>query len=187
MEKQLSLLFEAMQAYGVKAAAHTSTKAAPSESSSSIQIHIDGAARGNPGPAGAGIYLVYKHKAVVKKGLYLGEKTNNQAEYFALVFALLFVNELCEKEKITDAPLHIFSDSELLVRQMNGVYKIKNKELARLKHFIDKQLIKYTYQCTHVMREKNKEADKLANDGVDKKTKIPTAFLKVLAHANLSI
>ena len=191
MEKQLSLLFETMRANVLRqsnaAKPSTPKKDASADTTSPITIHIDGAARGNPGPAGAGIYGVYKHKAVIKKGLYLGEKTNNQAEYLALVLALLYVHELCETENITTAPLHIFSDSELLVRQMTGVYKIKNKDLATLKRFIDLHLKKYTYQFTHVMREKNKEADKLANAGVDKKTKIPASFLKVLAQAELSI
>ena len=191
MEKQLSLLFETMRANIARQASaqrpNTPKKSIPAGAASPITIHIDGASRGNPGPAGAGIYGVYKHKAVIKRGLYLGQKTNNQAEYLALVLALLFAHELCESEKITAPTLHIFSDSELLVRQMTGVYKIKNKDLADLKRFIDHHLKNYSYKFTHVMREKNKEADALANAGVDKKTKIPQAFLTLLAHADLSI
>jgi ribonuclease HI len=152
-----------------------------------LVIHIDGAARGNPGPAGAGIYVTYQNTPILKKGIYLGQKTNNQAEYLALVLAILFVETWCEKEGIKNPFLAFFSDSELLVRQMSGIYKIKNPALVELKKFIDVSLQTYSHKFTHVLREKNKDADKLANLGIDKKTKPPTVFSKILSDYGLSI
>jgi ribonuclease HI len=151
-----------------------------------ITIFIDGAARGNPGDAGAGIFIVGDTIPSLKKGLYLGHKTNNQAEYLALVFALLFTRDLVEKYAITNPHLSIFSDSELLIKQMKGIYKIKNHALAQLKHCAESLLTPYNVQWSHVVREKNKEADRLANLGVDKKSKIPAHFLKILHEHGLS-
>lgn len=152
-----------------------------------LSIYVDGAARGNPGPAGAGIHIFYNTTDILKKGIYLGEKTNNQAEYLALALALFFVEKLCTEHHIINSFLSIHSDSELLIKQMRGEYKIKNEILARLKSIIDSQLTNHTCRFTHVVREKNKEADKLANIGIDKKNKIPVAFMKTLSENGLLI
>ena len=87
-------------------------------------VFTDGASRGNPGLAGAGFVIFDENgKEVAAKGIFLGEKTNNQAEYEALIEALT------EASSIGIKRVKIFSDSQLLVRQMSGIYKIKNKNI----------------------------------------------------------
>ncbi len=152
-----------------------------------FDIYVDGASRGNPGHAGAGIYVVANKKPIIKKGIYLGEKTNNQAEYLALALAVFFVDHYCHEHGIKKPTLSIFSDSELLIRQMKGIYKVKNEILAHLRGFIVEQLNAYTVRFTHVMRENNTHADKLANLGIDKKHKLPTTFAKILSDYGLLI
>jgi ribonuclease HI len=155
--------------------------------SPTLVIYIDGAARGNPGHAGAGIYITYHNDNLLSKGIYLGEKTNNQAEYLALALAVFFAEKVCTENQIHHPQLSIFSDSELLIKQMRGEYKVKNAILAQIKSLIDKLLVKFTYKFAHVRREKNKEADRLANLGVDEKHKIPAAFTKILSESGLLI
>lgn len=139
----------------------------------SWKIFIDGAARGNPGKAGAGIYILDEHhKPLVKEGFFLGEKTNNQAEYLALALAIGFLIELT-KHKTNDIVFTFVSDSLLLVKQMKGEYKVKNPILADIKQVLTKLLAQYKVSFNHVLREKNTIADKLANDGVDRKRKLP--------------
>lgn len=150
-------------------------------------IYVDGASRGNPGPAGAGIYVMYNNEAILEKGIYLGEKTNNQAEYLALALALYFFKNICAEKNVTHPHLTIISDSELLIKQMRGEYKIKNPVLAQIKTVIQSLLDNVSYHCKHVMREHNTQADRLANLGVDKKNKIPTPFLKILSDYGLLI
>src|SRR5579862_8217660 len=92
------------------------------QTASSWRVCIDGASRNNPGPSGAGIFITKNKKAIYEEGFYLGKKTNNQAEYLALVIALFFLHEHAHS---ADA-IHIISDSELLVKQVRGVYKVRN-------------------------------------------------------------
>lgn len=169
MEKQLSFIAQPSSLEPRKISAFT--------------IHIDGAARGNPGPAGAGVVIEQAGSLPIKKGIFLGEKTNNQAEYIALAYALFLIHErqkeLNEKDLIE---LVIYSDSQLLVRQMNKIYKVKDATIALIKKNIDAALRGIRCTFIHVMRTNNKEADKLANIAVDKKIKIPTDFLKILAN-----
>src|ERR1700733_8346426 len=88
-------------------------------------LFVDGAARNNPGPAGAGIYIVCNGTAVAEQGYFLGVKTNNQAEYIALILGLCQIHaHIAQGDTV-----RIFSDSELLIRQLQGVYLIKNREL----------------------------------------------------------
>jgi ribonuclease HI len=141
------------------------------------QLFIDGAARNNPGPAGAGIYIVKNGSEVYKQGLFLGSKTNNQAEYLALLLGLLYVRTCMQPHD----KLLIKSDSELLVRQLNGIYAIKNPELKRIAATIKELLSMIEYTLVHVRREENSVADLLANTGIDKKVPIPEDFLKVMA------
>lgn len=129
-----------------------------------ITIHSDGAARGNPGPAGAGAVLMDENENVIAEVCrYLGDDvTNNQAEYRALLLAL----EEAAKKKPTR--LRIYSDSELMVRQIKGEYKVKNegiKPLFRDAVVLLKKIGNYTIE--YIPREKNKRADKLANLAID--------------------
>ena len=152
-----------------------------------MDIFVDGAARGNPGPAGAGIHISNSTQEI-KEGFFLGEKTNNQAEYLALVLALFLLKQkIDETDKDTGLKnvfLVIHSDSELLIRQLSGLYKIKNPILIKLHGLIKRLLNGVPHKFTHVMREKNKVADRLANEGIDKKKKIPTNFFNFLANLN---
>lgn len=127
-------------------------------------IHTDGGARGNPGPAGIGVVICNEEKKVVAEiSRYIGETTNNQAEYRALLAAI-------EKAKDFDAEEIVFYlDSELVVKQLNREYKVKNQELAPLFVKIYNATLgfkKVTFH--HIPREKNKEADKLANEAMDR-------------------
>lgn len=139
-------------------------------------LYVDGAARNNPGPAGAGLCLFKDGKAIVKKGFFLGSKTNNQAEYYALLLGLFFAREHVTKQD----RLEIFADSQLLVRQINGEYKVKDAELKLLQHAAFKLLMSFSYTIQHVMREDNAHADEMANTGIDKKVKIPDSFITLM-------
>jgi ribonuclease HI len=128
-----------------------------------IVIYSDGAARGNPGPAGAGAVL-QDSKGKVKSEVcrYLGEMTNNQAEYHALLLALN------EAKKLGATRLRIYADSELVVRQINGDYRVKNQGLKPLFQEIMNRLRGVgVYTIEYLPREKNKRADKLANLAID--------------------
>lgn len=151
-----------------------------------LEVFIDGAARGNPGLAGAGIYVIQKSKNIplIKDGFFLSRKTNNQAEYFALLLAAFLTNEKCTKLGLKNVQLTIFSDSELLVKQMSGEYKIKNETLQQLRNSAITLLQNFSFKFVHILREKNKIADKLANLGIDKKTLPPKVFLDFVTSLN---
>lgn len=125
-------------------------------------IYCDGGARGNPGPAGAGAVLYHEGVLVAEISEFLGNRTNNQAEYQALILALKKAKELGAEE------VECYLDSELVVKQIKREYKVKNKDLAPLfleVYNLDLSFKKSSYQ--HIPREKNKEADKLVNLAVD--------------------
>lgn len=129
-----------------------------------IIIHSDGGARGNPGPAGIGAVLNADNGFVLAEiSKYLGETTNNQAEYQALIAGLEKAKELKANE------VECYLDSELVVKQLNREYKVKNAQLAPLflkVHNLSLSFKKISFN--HVRREYNKEADKLANLAMDK-------------------
>ncbi|MFA7049843.1 MAG: ribonuclease HI family protein [Patescibacteria group bacterium] len=130
-----------------------------------IIIFSDGGARGNPGPAGIGAVLYDQEKnKIAEVSKYLGETTNNQAEYRALIEGLKKAKELKAQE------VECFLDSELVVKQLKREYKVKNQELAPL--FLEVYNLSQTFKnikFIHVPREKNKEADRLANLAMDKR------------------
>jgi len=128
-----------------------------------ITIYVDGAARGNPGPAGAGAVLTdSKGKVVAEICRYLGETTNNQAEYRALLLALKRAGDFGALR------VNIFSDSELIVRQISGEYKVKNEGLRPIFQDVMKILRDLgDYNIKHIPRERNKRADQLANLAID--------------------
>lgn len=126
--------------------------------------HTDGGARGNPGPAGYGVSISdSKGNKVAGLSQYLGHQTNNFAEYQALIGALEYAVENGHKA------LKVISDSELMVRQMKGVYKVKDARLRDL-HSRATELIRKLdwFQIEHVLRGHNQEADELANQAMDK-------------------
>lgn len=133
------------------------------------QLNVDGAARNNPGPAGAGICLCKDGVECVCEGYFLGNATNNEAEYQALVLGLL----LARGQVTSEDRIEIFSDSELLVKQILGVYKVKKPELKVWHNKVKNLLSSFSYSIRHVVREDNMRADELANRGIDKKHPIP--------------
>lgn len=167
MEHQLSILRQA------PSSTYTYIK------SSKWKLFIDGASRGNPGPSGSGVYIICNDKPLAEKGIYLGTRTNNQAEYLALALGLFFLKK---ESKHKNTSVVITSDSELLVRQMKSEYRIKDKILQQLKRLIDNLLEDITPTFKHVLRINNKKADALANQGIDKKTPMPKTFQKLLEH-----
>ncbi|MDX1622403.1 MAG: ribonuclease HI family protein [Gemmatimonadota bacterium] len=124
---------------------------------------MDGAARGNPGPAGAGWVVETPEGTVVEDGCaYLGERTNNQAEYEALIRALEAV------DPDSETTLTVYSDSELLVRQLNGEYRVKNPGLLERHRRATRRLSRAAgWTIRHVDREENRDADALANQAID--------------------
>lgn len=126
--------------------------------------HSDGGARGNPGPAGYGVVIQDEAgRKVAALSQYLGHQTNNFAEYQGLIAALEYAIEHGHKS------LKLISDSELLVRQIKGIYKVKNATLQEL-HGRAKELIAELewFSIDHALREHNREADELANQAMDK-------------------
>jgi ribonuclease HI len=130
-----------------------------------LHIHIDGACRGNPGEAGFGIFVASPDGTPVAELYgYLGHATNNVAEYQALIHALRFA--LARAAPI----VRLFSDSELVVRQMSGQYKVKHPDMIPLHREASGLLRKLANaRLTHVRREQNKDADRLANQAVDER------------------
>ena len=147
------------------------------------QLYVDGASRGNPGPSGAGMYILKNGELFKKKGSYLGKRTNNEAEYLALLIGIALV----KKEMNKHDTLHIFSDSQLLINQMNGVYRVKKAELLVLYTIGKKETSDLSVVFQHIMREYNTHADQAANDGIDKKGSLPLAFLHMMRLHNVSV
>lgn len=130
---------------------------------SKLIIYTDGGARGNPGPAAIGVVVGEKHY-----GQQIGRTTNNVAEYKAVIFAMKKAKQLLGKKKTKTMEVEVRSDSELLARQLNGLYKIENRELQLL--FIGIWNLKQDFKkvsFAHVPREKNREADRLVNKALD--------------------
>jgi ribonuclease HI len=135
----------------------------PKQPAAYLIANTDGGARGNPGPAGYGVVIKDQDgKKVAGLSEYLGHQTNNFAEYSALLAALRYAVEHGPKA------LKVISDSELLVKQIRGQYKVKNLGLQEL-HRTAKGLISKLqwFAIEHSFREQNQEADRLANEAMD--------------------
>jgi len=134
-----------------------------------IHAYTDGASRGNPGESGIGI--VFKDelgKTLYAGGGYIGPATNNIAEYQALIACLK------KAKKIKCTKLVVHSDSELIVRQLQGTYKVRSITLGEYVQEV-RQILRtapYDFVITHIDRETNRDADKLANIGIDSKRKL---------------
>ena len=130
---------------------------------SEMVCFIDGASRGNPGEAGFGVTAQWQGETEDFYG-YIGKATNNVAEYMAFLAAALWAREKKARS------LKVFSDSELIVKQLKGYYRVKNPTLAKLhRAAIDLLEPLERFSITHVPREENKTADKLANQAVNLK------------------
>lgn len=143
-----------------------------------IIIHTDGGARGNPGPAGIGIVIEGLVSGKKTFAEYIGETTNNEAEYRALITALQKLKKLAGKEKLEQ--IDCYADSELMVKQLNGEYKIKDTNLRGL--FLEvlkiKSELKAPVSFNYIERAKNVEADALVNQILDKETGKPKVLWK---------
>lgn len=125
-----------------------------------LKVFTDGASRGNPGPAGIGVVIIDGNKKIEISQL-IGITTNNVAEYKAVIAALKKAIEL------QGDSVELYSDSELLVRQLNGIYKVRDKALLRLWQEIKALLKKFkTCTITHIPRQENYLADKLAREAL---------------------
>lgn len=132
-------------------------------------IHADGGARGNPGPSAIGV--VIEGAGIEKKeyGEYIGVTTNNVAEYQAVIFGLKKLKQLIGSEKAGESVVGVYADSELLVKQSRGEYKVKEPGLQDL--FMELWNLRLDFKKVtfeHVMRENNKEADKMVNYALDR-------------------
>jgi len=133
-----------------------------------IIIYSDGGARGNPGPAGIGCVIQTDNVKEISR--YIGEATNNQAEYQAVIEALKWVQENIQE---SDKEIEFYLDSELVVEQLNQRYKLKNEGLKPLFWQIRELVMRLGGRVTfaYIPREQNKEADRLVNQAIDKATK----------------
>lgn len=176
---------ETQQSFICSAAKEPATRSKIISPTFDFTIYTDGASRGNPGNAGAGILIIDNKtkKTIVKGSFYLDTKTNNQAEYLALVLAAFLINE--QIPKFSKRSFLFFADSELLVKQMNNEYKVKDPILKKLKQLTLSLLDTSKRKFEHVRREKNKIADKLANLGIDKKNGMPAKFTNLLQKNDL--
>ena len=140
------------------------SSAAPSPLSGWTIAYCDGGSRGNPGPAGFGVYIQDDTGNVLRElSEYLGSRTNNYAEYSGLLAALNFA--IAQKRPY----LRVISDSELMVKQMKGQYRVKSPDLRPLYEEAKLLVLKLErFEIRHVLREKNRHADRLANLAMDR-------------------
>jgi len=135
-----------------------------------IIIFSDGGARNNPGPgAGGSVIFFDEEKRLISLGGYYGKVTNNQAEYRALVEAVNFIIEKQVDDSVAEVALEIYLDSELMVRQLNGQYQVRN---SGLKEYYDELQLKFSQfaqvDVNHVLRANNKIADSIVNVVLDR-------------------
>lgn len=143
-----------------------------------IIIYTDGGSRGNPGPAAIGVLICNEKGEVIKKySEYIGDCTNNEAEYQAVIFVMKKIKALFGKKKIKETEIEISSDSELLIKQLAGEYKILDSKIQLL--FLKVWNLKIDFGKIGfklIPREKNKEADRLVNEALDSQTKTQKLF-----------
>jgi ribonuclease HI len=139
-------------------------------------LFTDGASRGNPGVSGAGFYIVKDGIPHYQDGYFLDIRTNNQAEYLALLLGLYFLQRWVE----VDDSITIFSDSQLLVRQLLQVYRVKNDLLRPFVLLARHMVHQLGAELVHIPREENTHADHMANHGLDTKKQLPQSFVDFL-------
>ena len=132
-------------------------------------IHTDGGSRGNPGPAAIGVVIEGSDIGKKEYGEYIGITTNNDAEYKAVIFALKKLKQLVGNTNAEKSHIVFYMDSELLVKQLNHEYKVKEENIQKL--FLEVHNLKLDFgkiEFKHVLRGKNTEADRLVNQVLDK-------------------
>ena len=128
-----------------------------------LKLYVDGASRGNPGEAGAGFYILDEGGNELLKGMrFLGRMTNNAAEYHALILGLR------EALGIGGTSIEIYTDSELVAKQMKGIYNVRNRQLKKLhREAIALSNKFHRYEIIPIRRGDNRKADRLANEAID--------------------
>ncbi len=124
-----------------------------------LVAYTDGASMGNPGPMGIGVVIYKDGFRVEELSKYIGRGTNNIAEYSAVIKALETAHQMGEKQ------IHVKSDSQLVIRQLGGAYKVKDPKLKTLKRRIDRLSRGLIVSFEHIPRERNREADLLSKKG----------------------
>lgn len=142
-------------------------------------IYTDGGSRGNPGKAAIGVVFCNEKDQELKKfSDYLGDNlTNNEAEYSAIIFALKKFKAVFGKALAKNTDIEIKADSELVVKQLNGEYRLENLKIQQF--FIEIWNLKFDFKAIkfkHIPREKNKEADRLVNEALDGQASVKTLF-----------
>ena len=132
-------------------------------------IYTDGGSRGNPGPSAIGVVIEGPEIGKKEYGEYVGETTNNIAEYQAMVFALKKLKQLIGSDRAAESTVEVRADSELLVRQLSGEYKVKEENMQDLFMEVWNSRLDFKkVDFVHVVREQNKQADRLVNYALDK-------------------
>jgi len=128
-------------------------------------VYVDGASRGNPGRAGAGVWMTNgEGKKLLETSRYLGLKTNNEAEYWALLIGLR------EAKRLGGKSVRVFTDSELIQRQVKGIYRVKDLNLKNLHQKVIQDLNWFSsFEIESIPREENREADRLANHAIQRR------------------
>lgn len=148
------------------------------ERSPQFEMFVDGASKGNPGAAGVGIFCLKNRVTFFKYGFFIGFGTNNFAEYCALLCGLALLKE--RTAELTKPKLNVFSDSQLLVYQINGLYKTKNAVIKLFTLKIRELLQGFSWSIMHVPREKNTVADSLANKGIAERIELSTELKNLI-------
>jgi len=130
-----------------------------------LTLHTDGASKGNPGRAGIGVFITNEDgKTIAALSRYLGHKTNNEAEYWAILIGLR------EAKRLGGEVIRIFTDSELVERQINGRYRVKDLKLKPLHKAVVQDLKSFSsFKIESIPREGNREADRLANQAIERR------------------
>lgn len=139
------------------------------ETDKKIVMYTDGGSRNNPGPAAIGVYIETLKK---QYGHYIGDKTNNEAEYEAVIFGLQKIKQLVGKDQAKECEIDCFLDSEFVERQLNHKYKVKEKNIQE--YFLEVWNLMLEFKKVnffHIPRERNKVADKLVNQALDNEEK----------------
>lgn len=132
-----------------------------------IKINCDGGARGNPGPAASAFVVRFQGKIIYKGSIFLGKTTNNVAEYNGAILALKWIAE--NQQKVEDKDILFLLDSELVTKQLIGLYKVKDAKLRRLLESAKLLELKIKNKINYhlISRENNKDADLLVNETLD--------------------
>lgn len=154
---------------------------------SNINIFTDGASRGNPGFAGIGVAIYSDGVLIDQISAFLGNKTNNEAEYTAVIRAFERLKDL--KKSLNPEKVNLFSDSQFLVKQLKGEYKVKAEKIIPLFKKVQEEIKKLDLNITFnwIRREDNKLADSLANKGIDEKNKKKSLDLNLNSNSNKNL